>query len=361
MTDSAKKITDLKIITPRSELLVQMTSEDVRSQLDLLLADSDLNAMALLTDLAAYLTANQKIAAEATPESLFVVLHAAARRQCTFGDGGLWILPDGGKVRAQESEKYITNTAKLEGWTITATLVWSDQEPIEVETDDSSQIVSVKVGQGNPFAAQMWGAPKKDEPKNPYLIGAIGLAEHIGGRRIIELLSKQDIERKRDHSAAFKAGKSPGWRDDAFEMVKRSVRAHMGRIVVPIRTKAPGGVSDIAAPPEPESIEVVGESTTTLHDDLEKRAADTEDKSKATDAADIPKEGMITTIQYTRIAELIKEKKMGPKVKELLENHYKVQTRKELTEQWAADLITWMLAQPENSGESEPPAQGELT
>ena len=261
-------MTELQIVDQKNPMMQVFYTERVQKQFALMLAGSPITPDQFFLDLATYLTANPKVLAECTPQSLFVAAVAAARHQASFGDGGFWIIPGiarseddesrpkgrAGGIRAQESKKHIEKCAR-EGrndygkWEITATLVFKDQKP-DVEYVNG-EVVGITYGGGNPFGDQ----------KIEDMIGAFVTARSLDteGKQVMAVLPRQDLDRMKNHSAAAKKGTAPAWRDDPTEMYKGTARAAMARRLCPIRWMSPGGVGGVEIPSD-LSIELVGEA-----------------------------------------------------------------------------------------------------
>ena len=244
---------ELVVYTDKHDLLSPLHGPDVQQQIDLMLAGSGLTAKQLLLDMAAYLTANPRTARQATPATLFNCLYVAARLHTTFGDGGLWIIPgvqtdddednpaaaSGKGVRPQESEKFLTGRAAEAGATLFCTLVWKSNEPVKIDRDRYGEIIGIEMAADDPFA-------RHDESD---LIGCFVRADFLDGREpMLHVLSRQELDVKRDHSAAARKGRAPAWKDDWMRMYERSGRAALARIVVPIRTKCLGGAGSLIGP-----------------------------------------------------------------------------------------------------------------
>ncbi len=226
-----------------SPILQPLRSVEVQTMLASNLEGSKLTPQRLIEDLAGYLTANPKIAAAAKGPGLFNCIQAASRYQTSFGDGGLWIIPDGkvADVRPQESEKFITDRAKEAcGGDIRAVLVFKPDEPVKVERGNLGQIEKFTLNDEDFGTAR--------ELKN--LIGGFGVCvfdDPLKPPRI-EWFDLADLNRRKNHSAAAKDGKAPAWRDDPLAMYARSIRAAVGRLVNPIRVRVPGMTGDMRAP-----------------------------------------------------------------------------------------------------------------
>lgn len=255
----------LQVYDLKSPIAVTLTQKAVREQMEMSLKGSDLNPEIILTDLMIYLTANPRIAALATPQDLYVAAMEAARRWCSFGDGGLWLIPDKEvlvdtegnplpgqsrtRLRTQESKRLIQRDAAREGWELRAVLVFEVDRPYKMQRSSDGRIVGFTLNpEADPFA------PRTEAT----LVGAFGIATKANISSIhahqtcIELFDKTDLIRRKNHSAAAKKGSAPAWRDDPLEMHKGAVIAAMGRLVVPIRVKSSAMVGSPKVPIEIE-------------------------------------------------------------------------------------------------------------
>ena len=226
-----------------SPILQPLRSVEVQAMLASNLEGSKLTPQRLLEDLAGYLTANPKIAAAAKGPGLFNCVQAASRYQTSFGDGGLWIIPDGkvDDVRPQESEKFITDRAKEDaGGDIRAVMAFKPDEPVKVERGNIGQIEKFTLNDADFGTARNMGN----------LIGGFGVCVFDDPAKSprIEWFDLDDLNRRKNHSAAAKQGKAPAWNDDPLAMYARSIRAAMGRLVNPIRVRVPGMTGDMRAP-----------------------------------------------------------------------------------------------------------------
>ena len=222
-----------------SQQLAPVCTEAIIKQVKACLVGSNLTFDRLITDLGAYFTANPIVAAKAKPAGVYNCLITAARYQTTFGDGGLWIIPDGDDVRPQESEKHMTQAAYEAGWELVdVVFIHSSHGAVQVLRGDGGEILSFTLANDDITAA-----------KTPAdMLGAFGVAHHRDGRKFIKWFPRADLDARRDHSAAAKAGKAPAWRDEPMAMYARSVRAAVDRLLVPIRTKVPGMAGSLALP-----------------------------------------------------------------------------------------------------------------
>ena len=221
----------LAVFNPQHPALAGLQRPEIMQQLGVLLQGSPLTPERLIVDLGAYLTANPTLHQYIQASGLYNCVVTAARFQTTFGDGGLWIIPEAGNIRPQESEKFIVQRAKEESGIerITPVLIYETDEP-DVQYTDSGRIAGFQLGRK--FSA----VRTKDN-----LIGGFGVATYEDGRPdFIQYFDMTDLNRRRDHSAAYKRGSAPSWKDDPLQMYERSIRAAVGRDLAPIRTRVPG-------------------------------------------------------------------------------------------------------------------------
>ena len=225
-----------------SQLFAGIRSDEVKAQVEHYLEGSNLTFDRLLLDLGAVLTANPKTAAKARPAGLYNCVITAARYQTSFGDGGMWVIPgaddDPNDVRPQESEKFIVERAKEDAGAdrIEALLVYKADEPVAVQRFEDGGIKSFTLNNEN------FTAPRNLED----LIGGFGVVHFRDDRTPrIEWFTRVDLDNRKNHSAAAAAGKAPAWKSDWAAMYQRSMRAAMGRLVNPVRSRAPGMVGGL--------------------------------------------------------------------------------------------------------------------
>jgi RecT family len=241
----------LAVYSPNSALLAPLRAPQVRQQITVLLdpLKTPLTYERLLIDLAAYLTANPDVAAKARAPGLYNCMLTAARYQTSFGDGGLWIIPYGGDVAPQESEKFIVQRAKEDAGVerIETVRVHEPDKPVRVQRDAVGTITAFLLNAQADLTAERTEAN---------LVGIFGVA-HFTHRAdmpepfpAIRWYDLADLKRRRDHSIAFQKGSSPMWKKDPLQGFERSVRAALARELTPIRTRVPGMVGALVPPEE---------------------------------------------------------------------------------------------------------------
>lgn len=232
--------TAMTVYDQDNALLAPLCTEQVRKQVEACLLGCDLTFERLITDLGALLTANPLIAEKAKPSGLYNCLITAARYQTTFGDGGMWVIPDKDNVRPQESEKHITQVSHDAGWPmIDVIFIHKSDGQVTVTRGDAGEILGFRVTNDDITANK----PLVE------MLGAFGVAHNVSRETFIKWFDRTDLDSRRDHSAAIQSQSgSPAWKNDAKAMHARSVRAAMGRLLVPIRTKVPGLVGSLAVP-----------------------------------------------------------------------------------------------------------------
>ncbi len=243
-----KQDTALQVYGEDHPALTPLLSREIVSQVEHCLEGSDLTFRHLLIDMGAYLAANPSIQQYVTTAGLYNCMLTAARHHTTFGDGGMWILPEKNQLRPQESEKYITSRAGEAGWDIRVVLIHAPHKPVTVMRGDAGEITSFGMSEADITVVS-------DEGN---MVGAFGVATNQEtSQRRIEWFDRTDLERRKNHSAAVKAGRgTPMWDLDPLKGYERSVRAAMGRLLVPIRTRSPGKVGSMVAPFAGEAIDV---------------------------------------------------------------------------------------------------------
>lgn len=241
----------LEVYNPKSPALEALRDPKVIEQIEACLVDSPLTYERLMIDLGAVLTANPKLHTSVTPHGLYNCLMTAARYGTTFGDGGMWVIPD--KVdnvrtlRAQESKKFIVQRAieTTEVERFEAALVFEADKPIEV-TRESGRITSFMLNDKNVI-----------DPRDvKTLIGGFGIAVYEDGRPDkIMWFDINDLNRRKNHSYAAKKDMAPAWRDDPLAMHAGAIKAAVARELAPIRTKVPGMTGTMALPSYGDTID----------------------------------------------------------------------------------------------------------
>lgn len=225
----------LAVYTPTSGPLAPVHTQEVIAQLETLLEGCPLTPERLFLDLAAYFGANPTVAVYAKPAGVYNCLLTAGRLQTTFGEDALWIIPEGGDVRPQESKRFIVARAMEDAGIerIDARLVHEPDKPVTVERDDYGAIVRFSTNPDADITAERTEAN---------LLGGFGVVywRDVGREPLIEWFAKADLQRRKEHSAAWKNNKSPSWRDDPLPMHEGAIKAAMGRLVNPIRSRKPG-------------------------------------------------------------------------------------------------------------------------
>ncbi len=235
----------LVVFSEKHPILAPLATAEIVEQVNYLLRGSPLTFNDLFLDLGNYLSVNTKIQKYAKPEGLYNCLTTAARHQTTFGDGGMWCIPESDQLRPQESARYIESRADEAGWTIRVVVLHDHNEPVEVVRNEYGEIES--------FTFQDDLAADCTERN---MVGAMGVAIHTDGNRRIEWFDSNDLDRRKQHSAALSSQSgSPMWSKDPLKGHERSVRAAMGRWLVPIRTRSPGKVGSIALPGNLQTID----------------------------------------------------------------------------------------------------------
>lgn len=230
----------LAIIDRNHAAIQAVCAPAVREMVEHCLRGSDLSFDQLIIDLMAVISANPKLAPLLHERGAFNLLITAGRSHTTFGDGGLWPIPDEDELRPQESEKFLTSRAERDlGCHIRAQIVFKSDEPVSVTRNALGEIVGISMNPKAPLTAA------RDEST---LIGGFGIAKFPDGQARIEWFHLDDLRRRRGHSAAAKSGKSPMWKDDPLQGYERSIRAAMARLLVPVRFKSPGMVGGVLLP-----------------------------------------------------------------------------------------------------------------
>ena len=230
----------LQVYGEHHPALAPLRNQEIVAQVEHCLEGSELTFRHLLIDLGAYLAANPSIQQYVTPAGLYNCMIVAARHHTTFGDGGMWIVPEHDHLRPQESEKYITSRAGEAGYDIRVVLIHEHHKPVKVGRSDTGGITSFSISEADITVTA----------SETNLVGAFGIAEHQEtSQRRIEWFDVADLNRRKNHSAAVKkGGGTPMWTLDPLKGHERAVRAAMGRLLVPIRTRSPGKVGSMVAP-----------------------------------------------------------------------------------------------------------------
>ena len=263
---------ELQVFTAESPALSGLFAVGIVAQVNALLEGTNLTHKRLVLDLAASLTANPKVGEAADPAGAYACIITAARFQTTFGDGGLWPIPDrhpGEKqkdgswakgrqtIRAQESEKFIVDRAKTKAGVqrIEARLIFKKNQPVVIDRDPAGQISGFRITEGDIFAE---GGEEETD-----LVGGFGIVHFLDDRppQIYDF-SLADLERRRKHSPAGYGDKmSPSWKNDWVQMYERSIRAAVGRIVAPIRTAIPGSAGSPMLPSDSDAYDITETSS----------------------------------------------------------------------------------------------------
>lgn len=239
----------LQVITSQHVGFDQVRRAEVVKSLEAMLEPdkTGLTLERLINDLAAYISSTAgrpkgDLTLLMDPVGIYICLYAACTNQCSFGDGGLWVIPEGSKLRPQASEKLnVRRAQELSGCKILPPiLVYKADEPVKVEKNDLAEIVSVTLN------TDKFTAPRPQSD----LVGAFGKVERPDGSVRIRWFTRSEIEQFRAHSASFQAGGTNPWATDFEAMASRSVRAAMAREIAPIRTKIAGVMGDALAPIE---------------------------------------------------------------------------------------------------------------
>ena len=241
----------LALYTEKHPAFAHVFSQDVLPMLEQnLVGNTDgLTVKRIALDLAAMLMANPKLAAtdsgvsRVRQEVVFGLILEATRYHTTFGDGGLWAIPDDGNpqtpvLRAQQSKKFIVRRAMDDTGCEILAPVWVFQadHPVLVERNEAGDIIKFTLNKNADITAER--APKD-------LLGGFGRAITKDGKMRIRWFSKADLENYRRHS---KIPDGPAWKNDTMEMYGGSLRAAIGREFAPIRSRVPGMVSSATVP-----------------------------------------------------------------------------------------------------------------
>jgi hypothetical protein len=236
--------------TPDSPMFVAIRSKQLEDMINVNLEPekTGLTFMRLAQDLCACFMSDPKLAVLADSASIYRMMVMASRYQTTFGDGGIWPIPEGSNLRGQVSEKLYTQRCKENtGFEIEEPiLAYQADEPITARRDNLGNILDFKLSD------EKFTAPRPFETLVGMFVKASRRLPNGDVESLIRWFTKEDIENYRAHSPSWdvehgkpKGGKSP-WGTDPKQMAKRSGRSALARQICPIMTRVPGMVGDPA-------------------------------------------------------------------------------------------------------------------
>ena len=233
----APQQTGMTLWTENTGLMVQGAGPEMQKQLENLLSGNSrgLTATRVALDFCSYMNANPKIAAVATQAGVIGCMINAGRYQATFGEAGLYIIPDAsspGGIRTQESRKFqIERSREIKGvFEYRVRRVYTADEPVSIERDDMGEIESFILNNDN-FTAKR----TIDD-----LVGVFVTAifDDSRPRRIFWWARDPDLNRFRDHSAVKSGGM---WVTDPEAAYELAAQAGTARKILPDRTVVSGG------------------------------------------------------------------------------------------------------------------------
>ena len=201
----------------------------------------------LLLDMCSYLNANPKVGEAIKPAGVMACLLNAGRFQTTFGDGGLWIIPDGknpGGVRTQESRKFqVDRSREVKGVDeYRARLIYTQDQPVNTEFDERGEITGYTLSPSDITEARAI----ED------LVGVFVTTyfkqymDSIREPRIFWWSRKPVLDQMRAHSAAEKGEKGKSmWSEDPEQAYELAAIAATARKILPVRTLVPGMPGDV--------------------------------------------------------------------------------------------------------------------
>ena len=201
----------------------------------------------LVLDLCAYLNANPKVGEAIKPAGVMGCLLNAGRYQTTFGDGGLWIIPDGknpGGVRTQESRKFqVDRSREVKGVDeYRAKRVYTADQPVSAGYNQHGEMMEYTLAESDPTVAR----PFED------LQGVFVTAYFTDNRdpRVFWWAKSPDLDQMRAHSAAEKPKQDGSaiksmWTEDPEQAYELAAIAASARKILPVRTLVPGMPGDV--------------------------------------------------------------------------------------------------------------------
>jgi hypothetical protein len=200
----------------------------------------------LVLDLCSLLNSNPKIADVVKPIGVYTCLIEAARRQTTFGDAGLWVIPDksAGGVRTQESRKFQIDVAIFEKDIneFRVNRVYEADKPVEVIKDDLGEIIGIKMNTEN-FTAE--------RPIEEMIGIFIKVSFNYDAPPRVFWLQRLELDRMKARSQATdtQSGISM-WRDTPEVAYELAAQASIARKMQSVRTRIPGMATGIVVPKE---------------------------------------------------------------------------------------------------------------
>lgn len=193
----------------------------------------------LLLDLAGAMSVNPDLAG-CSEGSLFNCMCFAARHGMTFGDGGVWPIPqdkvDGKPTNARpqlSSRGMVTRTKEFGVERIEVVLIYKDDK-VQVERDEAGQIAAFKHDYDI-----MAPRPIAD------CRGGFGVAFFTDGRKRISFYTIEDLQMRREYSAAQN---SPMWVKSPHKGYERSIKSSVSKEIVVDFTRGAAQMGSLALP-----------------------------------------------------------------------------------------------------------------